>query len=98
MAEETMRRFGSGWPFSISVVASLLMWTIPAAAGPFPAVFELSSLDGTNGFRIDSESGSSVAGDSLVFSVARADVNGDGIADVIIGAPLASPNGRDGAG
>jgi hypothetical protein len=57
--------------------------------------FELSSLDGTNGFTINGIDG----GDSSGFSVSGAgDVNGDGFADVIIGAPGAVPGGRYFAG
>ena len=49
-----------------------------------PSVIELSALDGTNGFRIDGET----AGDQIGRSVASAgDVNGDGLADLVIGAP-----------
>ncbi len=49
----------------------------------FPAVIELSALDGTDGFRIDGLS----AGANTAFSVASAgDVNGDGYDDFIIGA------------
>ena len=48
----------------------------------------LSSLDGSNGFRLDGASG-----DGSGFSVSNAgDVNGDGFADVIVGAPDADPN------
>lgn len=51
----------------------------------FPARKNLSTLNGTTGFRIDG----GVAGDKSGWSVAGAgDVNGDGFADVIIGAPL----------
>jgi hypothetical protein len=50
----------------------------------FPTVFELSSLDGTNGFRLDGEAAHDYSG----YSVAGAgDVNGDGFADIIVGAP-----------
>jgi Ca2+-binding RTX toxin-like protein len=46
--------------------------------------FELSSLDGSNGFVINSVN----AGDRLVYSVSRAgDVNNDGIEDLILGTP-----------
>src|SRR5258705_11388033 len=58
----------------------------------FPAVIELSSLDGSNGFQISGET----AGDDSGYSVSSAgDVNGDGFADLIIGAPYAGdPNGN----
>ncbi|MGD1932687.1 MAG: cadherin domain-containing protein, partial [Leptolyngbyaceae cyanobacterium] len=61
----------------------------------FEAAFELSELDGTNGFVINGiderdRSGRSVSG--------AGDVNGDGIDDLIIGAPSAGPNGNKDAG
>src|SRR6267154_620100 len=59
-------------------------------ASSFGANFELSSLNGTSGFQINGEA----AGDNAGFSVSSAgDVNGDGFADFIIGAPNAGPNG-----
>jgi hypothetical protein len=55
------------------------------------AVIELSSLDGSNGFKL-----SGGAGDASGYSVASAgDVNGDGFADVIVGAPRADANGSN---
>jgi Ca2+-binding RTX toxin-like protein len=49
----------------------------------FPANLDLSTLNGTNGFRL-----SGAAGDFSGRSVASGgDVNGDGFADVIVGAP-----------
>jgi len=56
----------------------------------FPANLDLSSLDGSNGFKL-----SGVAeGDFSGISVASAgDVNGDGFADVIVGAPYVDPSG-----
>jgi FG-GAP repeat len=62
-----------------------------AQTGPFPGSLNLSDLDGTNGFRL---SGVAVD-DSLGFAVSSAgDVNGDGLADLLIGASRADPSGR----
>ena len=56
----------------------------------FLPVIQLSSLNGTNGFTINGVA----AGDNSGTSVASAgDINGDGFADLIIGAPSADPNG-----
>ncbi len=78
----------------------------PAAPGPltlrgtsndalpptgFPAVIELSSLDGTRGFVIAGVHADDWAG--LAVSGAG-DVNGDGFDDFIVGAPLSDPHGR----
>jgi len=58
-------------------------------ASPFAAAFELSSLNGLNGFVIHGIS----TGDRSGFSVSTAgDINGDGISDIIIGARDAKPN------
>ncbi len=64
------------------------------ASGFAPAI-DLSTLSGGNGFRLDGvaeddRSGISVAG--------AGDVNGDGFADVMIGAHLADPNVQSSAG
>ena len=61
----------------------------------FSASLDLSTLDGTNGFVINGidrndSSGGSVSG--------AGDVNGDGIDDLIIGAPFADPNRNTEAG
>ena len=60
------------------------------ALAAFPANINLSTLNGTNGFRL-----SGVAAlDSLGVAVSTAgDVNGDGVDDLLIGAPLAGANG-----
>ena len=60
-----------------------------AAHAQFPASFDLSTIDGTNGFVIQGidpgdDSGTSVSG--------VGDFNGDGFDDVIIGAPYANFN------
>ena len=61
----------------------------------FPANIDLSSLNGNNGFKLSGEA----AGDFAGYSVSSAgDFNGDGFADLIIGAPKADPHGeRSGA-
>ena len=53
--------------------------------GQFPAVFNLTDLNGENGFKIDGENPGDVSGgsDSLI---AGGDINGDGYADILIGA------------
>ena len=62
-----------------------------AQTGAFPASLDLSDLDGTNGFRLDGVA----AGDRSGRAVSSAgDVNGDGIADLLIGALGAAPNGN----
>ena len=61
-----------------------------SSEGAFGSVLELSSLDGNNGFAINGIT----AGDNSGISVSGAgDVNGDGIADLIVGADGADPNG-----
>ncbi len=59
-------------------------------SGGLGASFELSSVNGSNGFKIAGVA----AGDYSGISVSAAgDVNGDGFADLIIGADGADPNG-----
>jgi hypothetical protein len=61
----------------------------------FSSVLELSNLDGSNGFTIHGAD----TDDNSGFSVSSAgDVNGDGIADLIVGAFLADSNGDSNTG
>lgn len=61
----------------------------------FPVVFELSSLNGENGFLINGIR----SGDRLGLSLSGAgDLNSDGKDDIILGAPGADPDGKQGAG
>ena len=55
----------------------------------------LSDLNGMNGFVINGISANDFTGESIN---SAGDINGDGLDDVIIGAPNANPNGLSGAG
>ena len=61
-----------------------------AQTGPFPASLNLSALDGTNGFRLNGRRGFDRSGSAVS---SAGDVNGDGLADLLIGAYGADPNG-----
>ena len=50
----------------------------------YPAVIDLSALDGTDGFRMDMDAATVFAGTSVS---GAGDVNGDGVNDIIIGVP-----------
>lgn len=56
----------------------------------FPASFDLASLNGANGFKISGEAAGDYSG-----VVSGGDINGDGFADFLVGAPNADPNGID---
>ena len=67
-----------------------MSYVVFGTAGGLGAIFSVSTLDGSNGFRLSG----AAAGDNSGFRVASAgDVNGDGFADLIVGAPLADPHG-----
>jgi len=71
-------------------------YLIYGAASGLGSNVELSALDGVNGFRITGASAGDLAGNDVS---AAGDVNGDGFADLIVGAPLASAGGaQSGAG
>jgi len=70
--------------------ATYVVFGRPSFAGT--STLDLSTLDGSNGFRIIGEADHNYAG----YSVSGAgDVNGDGFADLIIGADRASPGDID---
>jgi len=69
-------------------------YVVFGAQAAFPPVFDLSTLDGSNGFVIKG-----FASTEFATAVSGAgDINGDGFDDLIIGAPLDSPNGVRWAG
>ena len=60
-------------------------------AGGFSANLNLSTLDGLNGFKMSGAAAGDLAGSAVS---GAGDVNGDGFADVIVGARYADPNGN----
>ena len=78
------------WEHAIGTGRSYVMFGGPGVGGP--GLFALSSLNGINGFKLDGEATADQSG----FSVSTVgDVNGDGHADLLIGANLhASSTGR----
>lgn len=70
-------------------------YVIFGKAAGFTTNFDLSALDGADGFRMDGVAGSSYTGKSVS---GAGDINGDGFSDVIVGAQSADPLGRSNAG
>jgi hypothetical protein len=67
-------------------------YVIFGKAGGFPKKLNLSTLDGTNGFRMIGANVHDHAGGSVSDA---GDVNGDGFGDIIVGAPYSDANGED---
>ncbi|HYE45070.1 MAG TPA: hypothetical protein VEA44_04770, partial [Caulobacter sp.] len=59
-------------------------YVIFGSEDPFSAVLNMQLLNGTNGYRIDAESADDRLGSSVAYG---GDVNGDGIGDIVLGAP-----------
>lgn len=81
---------------ALLILGGLLLGPIHAAAQPWSGgSFDLSTLNGTNGFVINGIN----AGDRIGRALSTAgDINGDGIDDILIGAQEADPNGFSSAG
>src|SRR5215472_9743088 len=69
----------AAWP------GSGVAYVVFGKASGFGPTLELSSLDGSNGFRLSGGQGSGWLGSSVA---SAGDVNGDGVADVVVGAPV----------
>ncbi|MEH2067402.1 MAG: hypothetical protein V7K47_04395 [Nostoc sp.] len=67
-------------------------YVVFGSKGSFDAQFNLSTLNGTNGFAINGINSDDYSGISVS---SAGDINGDGIDDLIIGAPIADPNGQN---
>ena len=72
--------------------ASYVVFGKGPSSGGFAANLDLSALDGTSGFQINGEAEYDCSGHSVA---SAGDVNGDGFADLVIGAYKAGPNGSE---
>ena len=66
-------------------------YVVYGSRGGFASPFNLSSINGLNGFVINGAAAGDYSGRSVS---AAGDINGDGVDDLIIGAPYADPNGN----
>ena len=82
-----------GYPYGERGAGS--SYVIFGKASGFSAIFDVASIDGSNGFRLDGAEDGEFSGRDVS---SAGDVNGDGFDDLIIASPHASPNGRGSAG
>ena len=88
---------GAPGPFSDSdeIPEAGESYVVFGSSSGFAASLSLADLDGNNGFVLKGVDGADRAGSSVS---GAGDVNGDGIDDLVIGAPDANPNDRINAG
>ncbi len=85
---------GASWTNSSGQYAGA-SYVVFGKPGGFGANVNVANLNGNNGFVLEGINSGDVSGASVSNA---GDVNGDGFADILIGAPGADPNGRDSAG
>jgi Ca2+-binding RTX toxin-like protein len=78
-------------PYAPNGAGTGASYVVFGSAAGLPEGFELSSLDGTNGFTVR---GSIAAGLAGVSVHGAGDVNGDGFSDLVIGAPFTASGGN----
>ena len=82
------RNEASSSGFFSSFLSIPLAEATPLGKTLFPSQFELSSLDGTNGFILHGEEGVNVYTGTGQSVRSAGDINGDGISDVIVGSQV----------
>jgi hypothetical protein len=96
--ENPMQAITMGIAFQASAVAAKSVFSLPPHFQKMQSssnVIDLANLSPTQGFMIEG----AAAGDNSGNSASSAgDFNGDGLSDVIVGAPYANPQGRHWAG
>ncbi len=70
-------------------------YVVYGKASGFGTNIDLSSLDGSNGFKVSGVAASDASGSAVA---SAGDLNNDGFSDLIIGAPNADPNSNSNAG